>query len=140
MLSSLEVRAPMLDVRLVDLAFSRLPDRLRATARERKILLRRLAAQVLPRDLDLTRKQGFALPLADWFKGDWGRFMEEVLTASEAKLFDRRIVRQLLKGQRIGFSNTQRLFALTMIELWRREYRINAVTDGADPLPVRQTA
>jgi hypothetical protein len=72
----------------------------------------------------LTRKQGFALPLAKWFKGDWGRFMEDVLTGPEATLFDRSVVRQLLNGQRAGFSNTQRLFSLTMIELWRREYRI----------------
>jgi asparagine synthase (glutamine-hydrolysing) len=140
MLCSLEVRAPMLDVRLIHLAFARLPDRLRATGSERKILARRLGARVLPRDLDLTRKQGFALPLADWFKGDWGRFMEDTLTDTSAKLFDRRIVRQLLKGQRVGFSNTQRLFALTMIELWRREYRIDAVTDHADPIPVLQPA
>jgi len=140
MLCSLEVRAPFLDARLIDFAFARVPDRLRATARERKILVRRLAARVLPSDLDLTRKQGFALPLAKWFKGDWGRFMQEVLTSSEATLFDRQVIRQLLTGQRMGFSNTQRLFALTMIKLWRREYRINAVTDRAETLPVRQSA
>jgi asparagine synthase (glutamine-hydrolysing) len=124
MLCSLEVRAPFLDTRLIEMAFSRVPDRLRATSRERKVLARRLAARLLPADLDLTRKQGFALPLAKWFKGDWGRFMEDVLTGPEATLFDRSVVRQLLNGQRAGFSNTQRLFSLTMIELWRREYRI----------------
>jgi asparagine synthase (glutamine-hydrolysing) len=140
MLCSLEVRAPFLDARLIDFAFARVPDRLRATGRERKILARRLAARVLPSDLDLTRKQGFALPLAKWFKGDWGRFMEGVLTSSEATLFDRQVIRQLLTGQRVGFSNTQRLFALTMIELWRREYHINAVTDPADRIPVLQPA
>jgi asparagine synthase (glutamine-hydrolysing) len=140
MLCSLEVRAPFLDVRLIDFAFARVPDRLRATARERKILARRLAARVLPSDLDLTRKQGFALPLASWFKGDWGRFMEGVLTSTEAKLFDRQVVRHLLNGQRAGLSNTHRLFALTMIELWRREYRINAVTDCTDPIAVLQPA
>ena len=136
MLCSLEVRAPFLDPRLIDFAFARVPDRLRATGRERKILARRLAARVLPSDLDLTRKQGFALPLAKWFKGDWGRFMEDVLTGPDATLFDRQVIRQLLTGQRVGFFNTQRLFALTMIELWRREYRINAVAERADPVPL----
>jgi asparagine synthase (glutamine-hydrolysing) len=130
MLCSLEVRAPFLDPRLIDFAFHKLPDRLRATARERKILSRRLAERLLPRALDLKRKQGFALPLRKWFKGDWGRYIEDVLTGREADLFDRGIVRQLLAGQRGGFSNMQRLFALTMIELWRREYRI---TDVASP-------
>lgn len=128
MLCSLEVRAPFLDPRLIEFAFHKVPDRLRATAHDRKILSRRLAERVLPSTLDLKRKQGFALPLRKWLKGDWGRYIEDVLTGGEADLFDRRIVRQLLAGQRGGFSNMQRLFALTMIELWRREYRITNVT------------
>jgi asparagine synthase (glutamine-hydrolysing) len=127
MLCSLEVRAPFLDPRLIEFAFRKVPDRLRATAHERKILSRRLAERLLPRALDLRRKQGFAPPLRKWFKGDWGRYIEDVLTGGEADLFDRRVVRQLLAGQRGGFSNMQRLFALTMIELWRREYRVTNV-------------
>ena len=124
MLCSLEVRAPFLDPRLIDLAFRRVPDRLRATAAERKVLLRRLADRVLPSGLDLTRKQGFSLPLAKWFKGDWGAFVEDVLTSRDAEMFDRQTIRQLLANQRAGLSNTHRLFALTMVELWRREYRV----------------
>jgi asparagine synthase (glutamine-hydrolysing) len=133
MLCSLEVRAPFLDPRLIDLAFGRVPDRLRATANERKALSRRLARRLLPPSLDLTRKQGFSLPLARWFKGDWGVFIEDVLTSPSADLFDRRTVRQLLIGQRGGFSNMHRLFALLMIELWRREYRISTVVETGDP-------
>jgi asparagine synthase (glutamine-hydrolysing) len=137
MLCSLEVRAPFLDTRLVDLAFRRVPDRLRATARQRKILSRRLAERLLPGGLDLTRKQGFALPLATWFKGDWGRFTEDVLTSRQADLFDRQLVRQLLNRQRHGFGNTHRLFALLMIELWRREYRVTTVCgqDAPETVP-----
>jgi asparagine synthase (glutamine-hydrolysing) len=132
MLCSLEVRAPFLDPRLIEFAYGRLPDRLRATARDRKILLRRLAQRLLPTSLDLTRKQGFSLPLAQWFKGDWGRYIEGVLTWEDA-LFDQRSVRQLLLGQRGGLSNTHRLYALAMVELWRREYGI--VAGAGDPTP-----
>lgn len=131
MLCSLEVRAPFLDPRLIEFAFAKVPDRLRATAQERKILSRMLAQRLLPSTLDLKRKQGFALPLRKWLKGDWGRYIEDVLTGPEADLFDRRVVRQLMTGQRGGFSNMQRLFSLTMIELWRREYRITNVAAPA---------
>jgi len=124
MLCSLEVRAPFLDPRLIAFAFQRVPDRLRATAAERKVLSRRLAERVLPPGLDLTRKQGFAPPLATWFKGDWGRFIQDVLTSRDADLFDRSTVQRLLAGQKVGMTNMHRLFALTMIELWRREYRV----------------
>jgi asparagine synthase (glutamine-hydrolysing) len=129
MLCSLEVRAPFLDPRLIDLAYRRLPDRLRATHSERKILSRRLGTRLLPPSLDLARKQGFSLPLHHWFKGEWGRYIEDVLMDGDSDLFDRRIVRQLFTGQRHGSANTHRLFALLMVELWRHEH---GVTLGAD--------
>ena len=113
-----------------------MPDRLRATARERKILLRRLAERVLPGGLDLTRKQGFSMPLAKWFKGDWGRFIEDVLTSREAILFDRQWCGSCSPASESGFSNTHRLFALTMIELWRRRiapHRIGGISSGGGP-------
>jgi asparagine synthase (glutamine-hydrolysing) len=126
MLSSLEVRAPMLDHRVIEFAFGRVPNHFRATTSERKILLRRLAAKLLPRSFDLTRpKRGFSLPLHAWFKGDWGRYMEEVLRESDGAIFDRKTVERLINGQKHNYNNTERLFALTIFELWRREYRIS---------------
>ena len=131
MLCSLEVRAPFLDPRIIELAFRHVPDRLRATRLGRKILLRRLAERLLPPSLDLERKQGFSLPLHNWFKGDWGRFMEDVLTRDDT-IFDRQAVKQLFMGQRAGFSNMHRLFALTAFELWRREYRVSTGRAAGD--------
>ena len=133
MLCSLEVRAPFLDPRLIDLAFRRVPDRLRATAQRAEDPVAAPRAELLPPSLDLTRKQGFSLPLRSWFKGDWGRYIEDVLTSREADLFDRRVVGQLFAGQRNGFANTHRLFALLMVELWRREYRISSAAGNLLP-------
>jgi asparagine synthase (glutamine-hydrolysing) len=124
MLASLEVRAPFLDRRLIEFAFRRIPDRLRATDTERKILLRRIGERLLPPQLDLRRKQGFSLPLKSWFRGEWGDFMIGVLREAPPSLFRPEAIRSLIVGQRRGYSNTQRLFALTMFELWRREYGV----------------
>jgi asparagine synthase (glutamine-hydrolysing) len=118
------MRAPWLDHRLVEFAFGRVPDRLRATAAELKILPRRLAARLLPPGLDLTRKWGFTLPLAAWFAGRWGDYVESVLAEADPRLFDRGAIAALVAGQRSGYANTARLFALTVFELWRREYRV----------------
>jgi asparagine synthase (glutamine-hydrolysing) len=125
MLNSLEVRAPWLDYRIIEFAFGQVPDYWRATTHERKILSRRLAERLLPRQLDLKRKQGFSLPLQAWFKGAWGRYMENVLAEADPHLFDPRAIKDLLSGQRRGGTNTSRLFALTIFELWRREYSVN---------------
>ncbi len=125
MLNSLEVRAPWLDPRLIELAFAEVPDRLRATAHDRKILPRRLAARLLPPTFDLARKQGFSLPLDAWFKGEWGIFIRDVLTDAQQQLLDRGAVKSLLTGQQRGLANMHRLFALAMFELWRREYAVS---------------
>lgn len=124
MLHSLELRAPFLDHKLIEFAFGRVRDNLRASLNERKILLRRLAERLLPPALDVNRKQGFTLPLNAWFKGEWGAFMTEVLMEADPAIFDNKMVTSLIKGQRRGFANANRLFALTMFELWRREYRV----------------
>jgi asparagine synthase (glutamine-hydrolysing) len=124
MLNSLEIRAPWLDYRLIDFAFGRVPDSLRATARERKILPRLLAAKLLPARLDLKRKQGFSIPLATWLTGPWGRFFEDVLREADRDLFNQTTIQELLAGQRKGRANAARLFCLTMFELWRREYKV----------------
>jgi asparagine synthase (glutamine-hydrolysing) len=124
MLASLEVRAPFLDYRVVEFAFSRVPDELRATSNERKVLLRAVAERHLPRQLDLRRKQGFSIPLHEWFRGTWGRALTQVLREAPPNLFAQSEVESLLRWQERGRSNTQRIFTLAMFELWRRAYNV----------------
>jgi asparagine synthase (glutamine-hydrolysing) len=127
MLNSLEVRAPFLDYRLVEFAFGKVPSHLKATIDDRKILPKRLAARVLPKNFDRQRKQGFSIPLATWLKaGAFRELFHDVLSAPDV-VFDRRVVRDLLRGQDQGRSNAERLFALVLFELWRREYRVSLV-------------
>ena len=138
MLNSLEVRAPWLDHRIVEFAFGRVPDALRAHEGQLKILPRRLARRLLPPALDLGRKWGLTPPLRDWFTGRWGPYMEAVLRAADPGLFDPRVIEKLLAGQRRGLDNTARLFALTFFELWRREYHVtwSDSAAAADEIPV----
>lgn len=122
MLASLEIRAPFLDHRVIEFAFSKVPNHLRASLLERKLLLKTLARKLLPPELDIDRKQGFSLPLKKWFSGPWGQFMEDVLRDAPPELFDRNAVNALFHGQKKGRSNAERIFSLVIFELWRREY------------------
>lgn len=123
MLNSLEVRAPMLDVRVIEFAFGRVPSRLKATPIERKILLKKLAKRVLPPAFDTHRKQGFSIPLDSWLRSSpWQEYFRDVLLDNRQVLLDRGTIRRLLDGQLRGRSNGERLFGLVMFELWRREY------------------
>jgi len=126
MLSSLEVRAPMLDVGVMEFAFRKVPSELKATPTSRKVLLKKLAARVLPRDFDRTRKHGFSIPLSTWLQaGAWRKYFEDVLLDVGQKTFNRDTIRRLLEGQNRGRTNSERLFGLLMVELWRREYRVD---------------
>jgi asparagine synthase (glutamine-hydrolysing) len=121
---SLEIRAPWLDQRIIEFAYGRVPASLKATEQGLKILPRRLAQRLLPRDVDLNRKQGFSLPLSAWLRADWGEVCADVVMQCDRQLFNPKMIKGLLTGQRRGFSNTSRIFALVMFELWRRQYKI----------------
>jgi asparagine synthase (glutamine-hydrolysing) len=125
MLSSLEVRAPFLDRRVIEFAFARVPSSLKATSDSRKILLKRLAARVLPPTFDFARKQGFSIPLDEWLRaGKWPRFFADVLLGERQTTFDHGLVRRLLDSLGRGRGNGERLFGLLMFELWRAHYRV----------------
>jgi asparagine synthase (glutamine-hydrolysing) len=124
MLASLEMRAPFLDFRISEFAFGRVPSRLKADAAERKILLKRLCKKVLPPQFDADRKQGFSIPLPVWLKaGPWRDFVADVLLDPKST-FDRRTVTALIDGHGKYRNNSERLFGLTLFELWRRAYGI----------------
>ncbi len=124
MLNSLEVRAPLLDYRLIEFAFGKVPSHLKASSHDKKILLKRLAARVLPPAFDRQRKQGFSIPLAEWLTaGSFRELFHEVLMESRG-FFDQRTVRGLLQGQDRGHNNGERLFSLVLFELWRQEYKV----------------
>ena len=124
MMNSLEIRAPFLDYKLAEFAFGRVPTSLKTSGSKRKILLKRLCQRVLPPEFDRQRKQGFGIPMNDWLKAGplrdlyWGVLLDPQCT------FDRTTVSNLLNGQDAGRGNGERLFALVVFELWRREYSV----------------
>jgi len=86
----LEVRCPLLDRRLVELAF-RLPQSQKRAGRTGKYLLKEIARRRLPAELLSRPKQGFSAPVGSWIAGAYaGVFREEVLSprAAVAELVD----------------------------------------------------
>ncbi|HEV8356808.1 MAG TPA: asparagine synthase-related protein, partial [Gemmatimonadales bacterium] len=98
-----------------------LPDRWLLRRNQGKLLLRRLLRRYLPAELFQRPKQGFSVPLRDWFRG--------ALTAAfdparcEA-LFDSGFIRregvtQLLDAHARGHrDHSQRLFNLVVLGRW----------------------
>jgi asparagine synthase (glutamine-hydrolysing) len=65
---SLEAREPLLDHRLIEFAAA-LPEGLRTRRGEGKWLLKKTMERYLPQEVLYRPKQGFVLPIANWFRG-----------------------------------------------------------------------
>jgi asparagine synthase (glutamine-hydrolysing) len=116
---ALEVRAPLLDYRIVEFAFCRIPSMLKVNAGGNRFLQRRLAERFLPSSLDLTRKQGFVIPVHRWMAGEWGDETLRILADMDGRhLLNLDFIQGLLRGQRKGYSNGVRLFACLVFGLW----------------------
>ena len=125
MLSSLEIRAPMLDYNIIDFAFRNVPSKFKANTRDKKILLKKLASRVLPNNFNKDRKQGFSIPLDHWLKkGKLRELFWDTLSSKDC-IFDKKIVKNILDGQDKGRSNSERLLALVILELWKKNYKVN---------------
>lgn len=124
MMNSLEIRAPFLDYRLIDFAFSKVPSNLKTSLTDQKIILKKLSKKILPNQFDYNRKQGFSIPINTWLKsGQFRDLFWDVLSDSNC-IFEKTEVRKLLNGQDKGYSNGERIFSLVLFELWRKEYSI----------------
>ena len=125
MMNSLEIRAPLLDYRIIEFAFGRVPSSMKASNNSRKIILKKLCERLLPPEFDRQRKQGFGIPMNAWLKEGPFRDLFWSVLLDEQSLFDQRIVKSLLNGQDKGRGNGERLFGLVLFELWRREYGVS---------------
>lgn len=124
MLTSLEVRSPLLDQAIVEFAFARLAPHQRADGIGRKLLLRQVAHKRLPTWFDSERKQGFSIPLGAWLRGSWADLVEDLASDSANGLLDPVATRAFLRSGGKSDRLATQVFQLVMLDLWRREYNV----------------
>lgn len=135
MAASLELRPPLLDHRLVDLAF-RLPSHLKVRGGTTKWLLKEVARRYLPGEVVDRKKVGFRVPLDAWFRSGLRDSMWDRLTGTDsfvAQTFDRQAVRRLLERHESGtFSEESRIWTLMSLEVWHETFFRSSVTATTD--------
>ncbi len=125
MASSLELRAPFCDHRLLEQSL-RIAPSVKLPGFYLKGLLKAAFADVLPPEILGRRKQGFMIPLARWLRNELRPLMDDLLASDQVKargLFEPAVV-QTLKREHLGRqqSHADRLWTLMMVELWMRHY------------------
>lgn len=124
MAHSLEVRAPFLDYRVIEFAAT-LPSNWKIASGEKKIILKRTFAKLLPESVFSRPKQGFTVPLDSWFRGELKSMTEEHLLGQPAlaDYLDLVVLRRIWDEHQGGRRNHGTLlWSLLMLALWHLEY------------------
>lgn len=130
MMHSLEVRVPLLDHRVVELA-ARIPAayKFKLLLRgelQKKYLLKRHAASLFPKRFFDRPKQGFGVPIGDWFsKKLKHQVTDRILkpTGILADLFRRESLELLVATPAALHHNHAKIWALLMLDAWAENYR-----------------
>ncbi|BCK22153.1 asparagine synthase (glutamine-hydrolyzing) [Vibrio cholerae] len=122
---SIENRAPFLDFRMVEMAFS-IPGNLKLKDNETKYIFKKAVVNLIGEELAYRRKQMFTVPIGEWLKNELRDMVEELLFSKRALsrgLFNSQYVYHLYDMHCNNQENyTREIRALMAIELWFREF------------------
>ncbi len=121
MFHGLEVRAPLLDLDLLDLA-ARLHPSTCLSPTTGKIVLRTALGRQVPPALVTAGKRGFEVPVGTWLRAELAPRVRALLLERDPfpeGLFDRAVVRQLVEDHLDrGVDRTRALWYLFALQLW----------------------
>jgi len=126
MAHSLEIRLPFLDHNLIELAF-RVPPRLKNNGLRDKIIERKIASKLLPRQVTHRKKIPFFLPMEFFFEHPQiRRLIAETLNENQVRkrgYFEPAYVKNLLGMMETReFIYLKQVMALVILELWHKVF------------------
>jgi asparagine synthase (glutamine-hydrolysing) len=121
MANSLETRVPLLDHRVVELAWE-IPLNMKIRKGVGKWALREVLYRHVPREMIERPKKGFSIPLAQWLRGPLREWAEELLNTHRLEnegYFDARQVRNTWNEHlACNKDNARKLWSILMFQAW----------------------
>jgi len=125
MCHSLEVRAPFLDHRIVELG-ARLPVRLKQHRWKKRVLFKRAVKNHLPPSVLSRPKRGFGIPVAAWLRGPLQPMLRDLVCGArlaERGIFDRTALARFVDEHVTSRADHgHKLWNLMVFELWARQF------------------
>ena len=125
MATSVELRVPFLDHRLVEAAAA-IPSRHKIHGTNTKFILKKVLTGQLPKNIVERRKMGFPTPLEIMFSGGLFRYAHDTLLSQKALnrgYFKKGEVERLLLDHRAGkAANHREIWQLLVLEEWHRQF------------------
>jgi asparagine synthase (glutamine-hydrolysing) len=125
MASSLETRAPLLDYKLVEFAFS-LPPEWKVRGTTGKWFFKKAMAGILDDETIYRQKEGFSIPIKNWLRGELKELMLDTLSRrkiSAMGYFSYPEVERMIREHLANRDNhAHRLWALIQFHLWHDHF------------------
>jgi asparagine synthase (glutamine-hydrolysing) len=125
MANSLEVRAPIMDHEVFELA-AQIPSRLKLNGSEKKYILKEAFKPLLSEETLYRRKMGFSVPLAQWLRVELRPLTESLLFASDAGVYNylsAPVLNRIWQRHQSGKGDYGSiLWSALCFELWWRRY------------------
>lgn len=122
---SLETRAPFLDPRIANFAFS-LPMKYKLRGSNGKVILKKAVEPLLPKAILNRPKKGFGIPIAAWLRGRLRYLLHDLLSPERLKeqgIFEPAYVDRLVSEHEQGIaSHHKELWTLLVFQLWSRQF------------------
>lgn len=117
---SLEVRVPLLDHRVVEMAWQ-LPRRMKMRGKQTKWALRQLLYKRLPRELIERPKMGFGVPIDQWLRGPLRPWAQDLLDPDRLRsqgLFNPQPINERWRAHQAGANWAYPLWNVLMAQAW----------------------
>ena len=122
---SLEARAPLLDHKVVEFAFS-LPGEWKLHGLTTKWIFKKTMERLLPRDNIYRRKEGFSIPIKHWLGSDLRGMLLDYLSEDRIRregYFNYGPIKRMLDLHLQGRENySHQLWSLLVFEAWKENY------------------
>ena len=119
---SLEVRAPLLDHKFLEMA-ARIPSQLKLRGGSGKHILKKALEPILPENILYRSKQGFAVPLNSWLKRELKDMAHEVILRTEDGILERSFLQKIWNQHQKGtHDRSALLWSVLMFRMWRRTF------------------
>ena len=126
MLNSLEVRTPLLDYRIVDLAM-KIPQKFKIKNSNTKLILKLAAKDLLPKEiLNRKDKRGFSIPISSLIRGQLREYIHDEISRErnyDDGYFNKENVMKIFnKHMSDDFDYGPHIWSFLMFSLWKKNY------------------
>ena len=125
MAASLEVRAPLLDHKIIEF-MATVPTSLKLKGFTSKYILKKSVEHLLPKNIVYRNKQGFAMPMASWLKHDLKSYVGDYLlseTSQSHNYFNKKYIEEIINKHNNGNHDyNKQIWTLLSFEVWHRTF------------------